>query len=151
MNIKSIVSKILMFVVGTLLLLSSIVLFITYQRNIERENELFQLKNEIEEYVVKFKDIEKAMAFMKDALEVLGIEITIGRDNYKRASYTDKPVTTYTLTFKTTKSKVHILMYDLNDIENFWTNLSNPNTFYYIWDFPSIRDKYIEMRSDDEF
>ena len=38
---------ILMFAVGTLLLLSSIVLFIAYQRNIERENELFQLKNEM--------------------------------------------------------------------------------------------------------
>ena len=36
-----------MFAVGTLLLLSSIFLFIAYQRNIERENELFQLKNEM--------------------------------------------------------------------------------------------------------
>ena len=39
--------QILMFVVGTLLLLSSIVLFITYQRNSEKENELFELKNEM--------------------------------------------------------------------------------------------------------
>lgn len=39
--------QILMFAVGTLLLLSSIVLFVAYQRNIERENELFQLKNEM--------------------------------------------------------------------------------------------------------
>lgn len=41
------VYQILMFAVGTLLLLSSIILFITYQRNTERENELFQLKNEM--------------------------------------------------------------------------------------------------------
>ena len=39
--------QILMFVVGTLLLLSSMVLFITYQRNSEKENELFELKNEM--------------------------------------------------------------------------------------------------------
>ncbi len=39
--------QILMFVVGTLLLLSSIVLFITYQRNSEKDNELFELKNEM--------------------------------------------------------------------------------------------------------
>lgn len=39
--------QVLMFAVGTLLLLSSIVLFITYQRNSEKENELFQLKNEM--------------------------------------------------------------------------------------------------------
>ncbi len=39
--------QVLMFAGGTLLLLSSIVLFITYQRNAEKENELFQLKNEM--------------------------------------------------------------------------------------------------------
>lgn len=37
----------LLFSIGIVWLLSSIILFITYQRNIEKENELFQLKNEI--------------------------------------------------------------------------------------------------------
>jgi sensor histidine kinase YesM len=63
-----------MFVVGTLLLLSSIVLFITYQRNIERENELFQLKNEMNRietektyYDILEKQNQDLMMYVHDA------------------------------------------------------------------------------------
>ncbi len=68
------VYQILMFVVGTLLLLSSIVLFITYQRNIERENELFQLKNEMNRietektyYDILEKQNQDLMMYVHDA------------------------------------------------------------------------------------
>ena len=66
--------QILMFAVGTLLLLSSIFLFIAYQRNIERENELFQLKNEMNRietektyYDILEKQNEDLMIYAHDA------------------------------------------------------------------------------------
>ena len=66
--------QILMLAVGALLLLSSIVLFITYQRNIERENELFQLKNEMNRietettyYDILEKQNQDLMIFAHDA------------------------------------------------------------------------------------
>ncbi len=66
--------QILMLAVGALLLLSSIVLFITYQRNSEKENELFQLKNEINRietektyYDILEKQNQDLMIFAHDA------------------------------------------------------------------------------------
>lgn len=66
--------QILMLTVGALLLLSSIVLFITYQRNSEKENELFQLKNEINRieiektyYDILEKQNQDLMIFAHDA------------------------------------------------------------------------------------
>lgn len=112
----------------------------------ERIRKMFEAKD----YTVKFKSLENAMKFVEDAL-VIGIEVTIGRDKMKRASYTTEFVTTYTLTFKATGRGFHSLMYNMNDIEDFWTNKSNTDVYYYIWDFPSIREKYTEMRRDDEF
>ncbi len=66
--------QILMLAVGALLLLSSIVLFITYQRNSEKENELFQLKNEMNRietektyYDILEKQNQDLMIFAHDA------------------------------------------------------------------------------------
>lgn len=80
--------QILMLAVGALLLLSSIVLFITYQRNSEKENELFQLKNEINRietektyYDILEKQNQDLMIFAHDAKNHLSAIKSLNTDS----------------------------------------------------------------------
>ena len=107
--------QILMLAVGALLLLSSIVLFITYQRNSEKENELFELKNEINRietettyYDILEKQNQDLMIFAHDAKNHLSAIKSLN-DNPQIDEYINKMYESLTTYSKVSHSGNHTL------------------------------------------
>lgn len=102
-------------IICLVLLLPTTILFLTYQRNIEKENELFQLKNEINKteteknyYDILEKQIQDLMIYAHDAKNHLSAIKSLNTD-FKIDEYINKMAESLATYSKVSHSGNHIL------------------------------------------